>query len=158
MIGLDALIRSIGINRATSHALLIGAGASITSGVPSAASCIWEWKRAIFLTKNPGLEAQFAELSLPAVRSKIQRWLDALAFGPEVRRVLSKCHDMRNRTEYEGVLDVDDRLVSDLIAACRKVAEKVRSLRRLLCRRISSLCPLHVLVGFKTWLSLISRP
>jgi hypothetical protein len=35
---------------------------------------------------------------------------------------------MRNRTEYEGVLDVDDRLVLDLIAACRKVAAKVRSL------------------------------
>jgi len=35
---------------------------------------------------------------------------------------------MRNRTEYEGVLDVDDRLVSDLIGACRKVADKIRSL------------------------------
>lgn len=29
---------------------------------------------------------------------------------------------MRNRTEYEGVLAVDDRLVPDLIGACRKVA------------------------------------
>src|SRR3954451_20651143 len=53
---------------------------------------------------------------------------DTLALGPEVWRVLSKCHDMRNRTEYEGALDVDDRLVSDLVAACRKVAEKVRNL------------------------------
>jgi hypothetical protein len=35
---------------------------------------------------------------------------------------------MRNRTEYEGALDVDDRLVRDLVAACRKVAEKVRKL------------------------------
>ncbi len=61
LIGLDALIRSIGINRVTPHALLVGAGASISSGVPSAASCIWEWKRAIFLTRNPGLEVQFAE-------------------------------------------------------------------------------------------------
>ena len=47
-----------------------------------------------------------------------------LGLGPEVWRVLSKCHDMRNRTEYEGALDVDERLVSDLISACRKVAEK----------------------------------
>ena len=53
---------------------------------------------------------------------------DTLGLGPEVWRVLSKCHDMRNRTEYEGVLDVDDRLVSDLIGACRKVAAKVRNL------------------------------
>jgi hypothetical protein len=53
---------------------------------------------------------------------------DTLGLGPEVWRLLSKCHDMRNRTEYEGALDVDERLVKDLIAACRKVAEKVRSL------------------------------
>jgi len=45
---------------------------------------------------------------------------DTLSLAPEVWRVLSKCHDMRNRTEYEGVLDVDDRLVSDLIGACRE--------------------------------------
>jgi hypothetical protein len=35
---------------------------------------------------------------------------------------------MRNRTEYEGVLDVDDRLFLDLIGACRKVAENVKRL------------------------------
>ena len=75
-LGLDAFIRSVGINRTTQHGLLLGAGASISSGVPSAASCIWEWKRAIFLTRNPGLETQFAESPLPAVRAKIQRWLD----------------------------------------------------------------------------------
>ena len=53
---------------------------------------------------------------------------DTLGQGPEVWRVLSKCHDMRNRTEYEGVLDVDERLVLDLIGACRKVAAKVKHL------------------------------
>ena len=82
ILGLDAFIRSIGINRASQHALLLGAGSSISSGIPSAASCIWEWKRAIFLTRNPGLETQFAELSLPAVRSKIQRWLDGQRVYP----------------------------------------------------------------------------
>ena len=76
LLGVDAFVRSVGINKATAHALFIGAGASITSGVPSAANCIWEWKRSIFLTNNPGLETQFSELSLPAVRSKIQRWLE----------------------------------------------------------------------------------
>ncbi|MGH9830368.1 MAG: SIR2 family protein, partial [Blastocatellia bacterium] len=74
---LDAFVRSVAVNKATPHTLFLGAGASISSGIPSAASCIWEWKRSIFLTKNPGLEAQFAELSLPAIRSKIQRWLDS---------------------------------------------------------------------------------
>ena len=53
---------------------------------------------------------------------------DTLSLGPQVWRVLSKCHDMRNRTEYEGALDVDERLVVDLIGACRKVATKIEAL------------------------------
>jgi hypothetical protein len=53
---------------------------------------------------------------------------DTLGLGPEVWRVLSKCHDMRNRTEYEGALDVDERLVVDLVAACRQVAEQIQKL------------------------------
>ncbi len=74
---LDALIRSIGIQRTRPVALFLGAGASVSSGVPSAQKCIWEWKRQIFLTNNPGLEAQFAELSLIGVQRQIQTWLDA---------------------------------------------------------------------------------
>ena len=53
---------------------------------------------------------------------------DTLSLGPDVWRVLSKCHDMRNRTEYEGAVDVDERLVADLMGGCRKVAERVRQL------------------------------
>jgi hypothetical protein len=53
---------------------------------------------------------------------------DTLGLGPEVWRLLSKCHDVRNRTEYEVALDVDKRLVGDLIAACRQVAQQIRRL------------------------------
>ena len=53
---------------------------------------------------------------------------DTLGLGPEVWRVLSKCHDMRNRTEYEGAIDVDEKLLADLIKACRTVADKVKHL------------------------------
>jgi hypothetical protein len=53
---------------------------------------------------------------------------DTLGLGPDVWRVLSKCHDMRNRTEYEGALDVDERLVADLIGSCRRVADAVTNL------------------------------
>lgn len=53
---------------------------------------------------------------------------DTLGLGPEVWRVLSKCHEMRNRTEYEGALDVDERLVVDLVVACRHVAERIQKL------------------------------
>jgi len=75
-LSLDAFVRSIGVRRSSPFALFLGAGASTTSGVPSAQMCIWEWKRQIFLTNNPGLEDQFTELSLEGVRRKIQQWLD----------------------------------------------------------------------------------
>jgi hypothetical protein len=45
-----------------------------------------------------------------------------LGVGPEVWRVLAKCHDVRNRGEYEGDLYVDERLVTDVIQACKVVA------------------------------------
>lgn len=72
----DALVRSIGVSKGVSFTFFLGAGASMTSGVPSAEMCVWEWKRNIFLTNNPGLEDQFAELTLSSVRGRIQKWLD----------------------------------------------------------------------------------
>ncbi len=51
-----------------------------------------------------------------------------LGLGPEVWRVLDKCHHLRNVAEYEGELDVDTRIVADLITACRTVAAKLDAL------------------------------
>lgn len=46
-----------------------------------------------------------------------------LGLGPEIWRVLDLCHNRRNLGEYEGLLDVDERLVNDLIAATQRVAD-----------------------------------
>lgn len=51
-----------------------------------------------------------------------------LSLGPDVWRVLAKCHDVRNRSEYEGSVSVEERLVIDLITACRQVAQAVDAL------------------------------
>jgi hypothetical protein len=51
-----------------------------------------------------------------------------LGLGPEVWRVLSKCHEIRNAGEYEGDLQIDDRIVTDLLTACRAVLAKVEAL------------------------------
>jgi hypothetical protein len=53
---------------------------------------------------------------------------DTLGLGPEIWRVLSKCHDLRNRTEYEGAMDIDERLLEDLLTAARAVAGKIDTL------------------------------
>lgn len=49
-----------------------------------------------------------------------------LGLGPEVWRVLDKCHNTRNLGEYEGMLDVDERLVTDLIGATEAVSQAIQ--------------------------------
>ena len=46
-----------------------------------------------------------------------------LGLAPEVWRLLSKCHEVRNLAEYEGDLNINERLVVDLLAACDAVSE-----------------------------------
>lgn len=48
-----------------------------------------------------------------------------LGLGPEVWRVLAKAHDARNLAEYEGHVDVSERLVLDVIAAAEVVAVRL---------------------------------
>lgn len=53
-----------------------------------------------------------------------------LGLGPEVWRVLDKCHNMRNVAEYEGALDVNTRIITDLVTACEAVAAKLTEERK----------------------------
>ncbi len=52
-----------------------------------------------------------------------------LGLGADVWRVLAKCHDLRNKGEYEGELDIDDRILADLIAASGAVAKALEGLK-----------------------------
>lgn len=44
-----------------------------------------------------------------------------LGLGPDVWRVLSTAHDRRNLAEYEGHIDVEERLVLDTLTAATQV-------------------------------------
>ena len=49
-----------------------------------------------------------------------------LGLGAGTWRVLAKCHGVRNRAEYEGSLEVDGRLVSDLVDSASRVLAALR--------------------------------
>jgi hypothetical protein len=51
-----------------------------------------------------------------------------LGLGPDVWRVLATCHQRRNALEYEGHLEVDERLLADLFQAAEAVYEAVLGL------------------------------
>ena len=73
---MDEFLRSLKQNIDTPHSLLLGAGASVESGVQSAADCIWEWKKEIFLSQNPGMVGTYDNPKQDNVRRVIQRWID----------------------------------------------------------------------------------
>ena len=50
---------------------------------------------------------------------------DTLGLGPDVWRVLARCHDLRNLAEYEGELNVSLALVEELISICRVLVERL---------------------------------
>jgi len=43
-------------------------------------------------------------------------------------RLLSKCHERRNLAEYEGVVDVEERLVDDLVRTAERLLVAVSAL------------------------------
>lgn len=72
----DSFLRSLKQNLDSPHSLLLGAGASVESGIPSASDCIWEWKKEIFLSQNTALVDMYSNIKADNVRRSIQRWLD----------------------------------------------------------------------------------
>lgn len=52
-----------------------------------------------------------------------------LGVGPEVWRVLAKCHDCRNVAEYEGYFEIDDQLLKDLLIATQVLLTHIKLLK-----------------------------
>ena len=78
----DEFIRSLKQNKDTTHSLLLGAGSSVESGIPSASDCIWDWKHEIFTSQNPSLADSFKNIKIDNVRIAIQNWLDSQKVYP----------------------------------------------------------------------------
>jgi hypothetical protein len=55
----------------------------------------------------------------------------SLGMKPEVWRVLDKCHGIRNLVEYEGIFEVDEQLIKELMHAADIVGEAAEALGSL---------------------------
>src|SRR5579883_1339763 len=104
---LDALIRSIAL-RDRHYMLFLGAGASISSGIPTAVDCIWSWKQQLFLSDKKDTDLCVSgDASLPHVRKRIQHWLDERGIHPpewdasEYSHYVEQCFPLpADRREY----------------------------------------------------------
>lgn len=131
----DAFVRSVGVNKSAPHFFFLGAGASISSGVPPASTCVWQWKRNIFLTQNKGLENQFRDVSLSSVQQRIQQWLDAEGKYPplwspeEYSFFVERCYPIaEDRQQYfRGLANQASPYVGYQLLSLLAEAEIVRS-------------------------------
>jgi NAD-dependent SIR2 family protein deacetylase len=60
----------------------LGAGASASSGIPTAGDMIWEFKQRLFVTQRKTSPRAVADLSDPNVRLKLQNFIDSMADAP----------------------------------------------------------------------------
>ncbi len=74
---LDELLRAVEIGKNDTYTMLLGAGASISSGIQSAYDCIWEWKKDIYISKNTNSSEWIENYKIDHVKEIIQRWLDS---------------------------------------------------------------------------------
>ena len=61
----------------------LGAGASASSGIPTAGDMIWEFKQQLFVTQRKVSLRSVADLSDPYIRSRIQSFIDSVPGLPE---------------------------------------------------------------------------
>lgn len=104
---MDEFLRSIEISKGDSFSFLLGAGASISSGVQSASDCIWEWKKDIYVSKNPHARDWIENYKMQQVRETIQKWLDSEGYYPpmgdetEYSFYVEKCYKIEDdRRKY----------------------------------------------------------
>ena len=83
-LGYDAFLRSFKRNTDVPHSILLGAGASISSGIQSAYDCIWEWKKDIYLSKNINASEFYKNYKEDSVRNSIQKWIDNQGEYPQL--------------------------------------------------------------------------
>lgn len=81
---IDQFLRSVEISKTDFFTMLLGAGASVSSGIKSANDCVWEWKRDIYLTKGIAHTKLKLDDRSEQVRQTIQSWLDSESGYPSL--------------------------------------------------------------------------
>lgn len=110
-----ALIRSMAVKSPCDFMWLLGAGASVTSGIKTASQCTWTWKRQLFLTAHPTVAPDLlSDITDRRVQQRIQHWLDSLPGTPplhdpgEYAHFVERCYPRAEdrRRYFEGVVRV----------------------------------------------------
>src|SRR5215469_16713679 len=82
-VGSDDFARRFAL-RAANLMWLLGAGASASSGIPTAGDMIWEFKQLLYVSQRRVALQNVSDLSNPAIRAQLQNHIDAAGNLPAV--------------------------------------------------------------------------
>jgi NAD-dependent SIR2 family protein deacetylase len=80
-VGSDDFVRRFAL-RAANLMWFLGAGASASSGIPTAGDMIWEFKQLLYVSQRRVVLQSVSDLSNPAIRAQLQNHIDAAGTLP----------------------------------------------------------------------------
>lgn len=106
VIDANTFVNSFKIKPDKSMSFLLGAGASVSSNIPSGGQMVWDFKRMLYCTDNNIRTSLYGDLSKENVQKEIQSYFDGRGGYPELWSpeeysfYFEKCYPSRSDREY----------------------------------------------------------
>lgn len=106
VIDVNTFVNSFKIKPDKSMSFLLGAGASVSSNIPSGGQMVWDFKRTLYCTDNNIRTSLYGDLSKENVQKEIQSYFDGRGGYPELWSpeeysfYFEKCYPSRSDREY----------------------------------------------------------
>lgn len=106
VIDANTFVNSFKIKPDKSVSFLLGAGASVSSNIPSGGQMVWDFKRTLYCTDNNIRTSLYGDLSKENVQKEIQSYFDGRGGYPELWApeeysfYFEKCYPSRSDREY----------------------------------------------------------
>ena len=106
VIDANTFVNSFKIKPDKSMSFLLGAGASVSSNIPSGGQMVWDFKRTLYCTDNNIRTSLYGDLSKENVQKEIQSYFDGRGGYPELWSpeeypfYFERCYPSRSDREY----------------------------------------------------------
>lgn len=106
VIDTNTFINSFKVKPEKSMSFLLGAGASVSSNIPSGGQMVWDFKRTLYCTAHNVRTSIYGDLSKKNVQKEIQSYFDGQEEYPELWSTeeysfyFEKCYPLRRDREY----------------------------------------------------------
>lgn len=106
IIDVNTFVNSFKVKPNNIMSFLLGAGASVSSGIMSGGQMVWDFKRSLYCTENNLRTNNYADLSKKYLQKEIQTYFDSIGEYPSFGSIeeysfyFEKCYPLRRDREY----------------------------------------------------------